>query len=504
MKDLLVRIELDPEPESAKLSSVMALAGVVSQGAIRFFANLAVGVQAGAAALGTFAACTSLAQFLSLLWPTTNGSAASRFVARSLGAGSPDTAAAVTLHLTKRTAQALIPLAAIGAVYGWVALDLSATTVLSVLLLLGGLASYALVRGLLFGLGRVTRSAFSDICSSVAAIAGLLALLAGGADTMALLLPMSLGYGAYAIANYPWSAARPALDRATAKEIDKFVGLAVAGSIASTGFLQLAMLVAKHFGGAAGAGQFAAALTLATPLSLVSSSIVLVLLPRMSRSQGQGGLASLQLLTDRANRIGSASLVLLFTPALILGPALSERFWPEEFSSVSSLIPMLLFAVLGNSLGIVCVNALTTRSLRSQRTMTLACYLGMFLGVGTWVATIPLLGVTGVAWGYLVGSASIALFAVVLEWRAAGHRWLGLYLKVGGVVSVQASVVALDQVVDVSLGARGLQSVALVVLFSLVFSRELRGTRPSSTELSPSLSGITNASATANHNEFEV
>lgn len=477
-----VRVRQEQRLESAKRSGGMALIGVLSQGAIRFIANFAIGIHAGAAALGVFAAQTSLAQLLSLFWPATNGSAASKYVAGALGRRSVDDALAVTYHLTKRTAQSLVPLVALGWAYGYLTLGLDPLELVSVSLLLCGLAAYALVRGVLFGLGRVTRSAVSDVAASLAAIVGIVTLLALGVNTTLLLLPIALSYLAYAAVNYPWGHEFPKIDRQASREVDRFVGLAVAGSVASSGFLQMAMLVAKHFGDSDGAGQFAAALTLATPLSLLGSSMVLVILPRMSRMYGEGGTTSLALITDKANHVASAGMVVLFTPAVIAGPALSQAFWPEEFSDVSSLIPMLLFAVLANSLGIVCVNALVTRSFKTQRTMTLACYAGMALGVGTWVIAIPWLGVTGVAWGYLIGTAAIAFFAVVLEWRLAAHRWRGLYIRVGCAIGVQALVVTYDQFKDASVVARLVQSLVLAALFTLGLIRDLRAAMPAATD----------------------
>lgn len=471
---LIVRVRQTRPLESARRSGLMALIGVLSQGAIRFIASFAIGIQAGAGALGIFAAQTSLAQLLSLFWPTTNGSAASKYVAGALGRESVDDALAVTHHLTKRTAQSLVPLVATGWAYGYFGLGLDPRALLSISFLLCGLAAYLLVRGVLFGLGRVTRSAVSDVATSLMAIVGIAVLLALGVDTTLLLLPMAFCYLAYAAMNYPWGHDFPKIDPQASREVDKFVGLAVAGSVASSGFLQMAMLVAKHFGNSDGAGQFAAALTLATPLSLLGSTMVLVLLPRMSRTLGEGGTTSLVLITDKTNHVASASMVVLFTPAVIAGPALSQLFWPEEFSDVSSLIPMLLFAVLANSLGIVCVNALVTRSFRTQRLMTLACYAGMALGVGTWIIAIPWLGVTGVAWGYLVGTAAIAFFAVVLEWRLGAHHWRGLYLRVSCAIGVQAAVVTYDQFVDASVVARLVQSLAIAALFTLGLTRDLR------------------------------
>ena len=65
-----------------------------------------------------------------------------------------------------------------------------------------------------------------------------------GVRGTALLLPLVLSYSVYTLAGWPRAAAGGTLP--DARELDHFVVLGVAGSIASTGFLQLSMIVAGH------------------------------------------------------------------------------------------------------------------------------------------------------------------------------------------------------------------------------------------------------------------
>ena len=99
----------------------LALIGVVAQGLTRFLTALAVGHAAGPAALGQFTSAQSLANFLSVCWPTTSGSAAAKFVARAEGGGSAQGAAAALGFIRRRVFEMIILL--VLSIIGVVALD---------------------------------------------------------------------------------------------------------------------------------------------------------------------------------------------------------------------------------------------------------------------------------------------------------------------------------------------------------------------------------------------
>ena len=89
--------------------------------------------------------------------------------------------------------------------------------------------------------------------------------------------------------------------------MDGFVLLAVVGTLASAGFLQLSNVLARAANSPHDAGLYAAALSLATPASLLSRSFGLVLFPSMSEAHGREDRASLRAQTD----LGTRALVLV-------------------------------------------------------------------------------------------------------------------------------------------------------------------------------------------------
>lgn len=95
-----------PDDASGVQRLSLSVVGLAVQGGVRFVTIVSIGRLGGAAALSTVAGAISLAQLLSLLWPTTTGSAASKFVALGRGKVDPTEVVAVTSHLARRTGQA--------------------------------------------------------------------------------------------------------------------------------------------------------------------------------------------------------------------------------------------------------------------------------------------------------------------------------------------------------------------------------------------------------------
>src|SRR4051794_24368074 len=91
----LRRIRLDePTVGSMRSRALLSTAGVGAQGLLRFGTSVLLAHAAGAAVVGQVSAVIATGTFLALLWPTSAGSAASKYVARARGGGRFDEAAA--------------------------------------------------------------------------------------------------------------------------------------------------------------------------------------------------------------------------------------------------------------------------------------------------------------------------------------------------------------------------------------------------------------------------
>ncbi|MBP2364686.1 lipopolysaccharide biosynthesis protein [Pseudonocardia parietis] len=425
-----VRLD-DPTPTSLSRGGALAITGLAAQGILRFATSLLVGRIAGQAELGVVASAIAAATILALLWPTSTGSAASKFLARARGAGSIEEARATAAHLRRRMLATVLLLAA-AAIPVWVYLDGgSLTGALAVALLTIGYSGYSFTRGVQFGTGQTTRATGWDVLCVVLGLVVLTLLLLSGVRGVALVLPLALAYGVYALAGWPFGGGgRP--EPTHRRELDGFVALGAVGSLASAGFLQLSQIVARLVSGDAGAGEYAAALALATPASMLAVSLTLVLLPALSETLGRSDEKAFRTRTDHATRTLAVVVVMIFGAVALCSRLLIRVIWGADYAGAAPILAILAVAVLCTNLGVVAVNALTARSQRGMAINVAASLTGMGFGTVVWLVAAPKLGGVGVALGYLAGTFVIAAIPVVVVWRAGRHRWAGLYAKLAG------------------------------------------------------------------------
>lgn len=448
---MLRPVRLDqPVATSLARGGVYSTIGLVAQGIMRFATSFLVGHIAGGAVLGVVASAIAMSLTLALLWPTTTGSAASKFLAMARGAADPEGARATAAHLRTRTMQTGVLLGAV-CLPLWVLVDGGSwSAALSVAALTIAYSGYSFTRGIQFGAGQVPRATMWDLTSVLLGLAGLVVLLLAGVRDTALVLPLVLTYGLYTLACWPYGArGRP--DRPRRRELDGFVLLGAVGSLASTGFLQLSQVAAKLAAGDAGAGRYAAAIALATPASLLAASLTLVLLPAMSEAWGRRDLVAFRAQTDRATRGLAVLMVAIFGAIMVCSRLVVGVVWGAEFAGAAKLLPVLVVAVLATNLCVASVSALNTRSQRGMMVNTAASVLGMLVGVAIWLLAAPRLGLTGVALGYLGGTVVIATIPIGVAWRKDGHRWSAVFGKVVLGVAVAAALVAVEHLASLPL-----------------------------------------------------
>ena len=453
--------------------AALGTVGVAVQGLVRFLTSLLVGRIAGDSVLGVVQIAISTALLLSLLWPTTTGSAASKFVARARGAGDPAQAYAVAAHLRRRTAQAALLLAVV-AVPFWLTIRHGRLgDGLCVAALLLGYSGYSFTRGLQFGAGQIPRATSWDVCSATLGIAALLVALLLGARGGVLLLPLAASYGLYTLAGWPWGA-RGALPPALRREIDGFVAIGVAGTLASTGFLQLSVIVAGLVDTDAHVGQYAAALALATPASLLAGSLSLTLFPSMAEAWGRRDVEGFRRQTDLATR----ALVLVMVTTLG-GIAVGSRFivaviWGDKFAQAADLLPVLLLAVLGTTIGVASVNALSTRSQRGMIVASGASLAGLVVGAVVWAVLARDQGVMGVAIGYLAGTLVVGGAPLIVVWRRDRQPCGLLLLRLLLGVAVAAALLVVERTTGLSYWYEPALVVGFVAFWWLLGYRDVR------------------------------
>lgn len=400
----------------------MSMAGLVAQGGLRFATSWIVGVVAGKLVLGTVVAAMSMGTLLALLWPTTTGSVASKYIARARGAQEANELHAVTAHFRRRALQSGIVLALL-ALPLWTTIGhgrwseawaVSAFTV--------GYAGYTFTRGVQFGTGQVARATVWDIGCAALGLVLLVVLLLLGVRGPVLVCALALSYASYSLGGLPRGVDRGAsLEPHLRRELDHVVLLGVAGSVASSGFLQIAMIVARSLDSAE-AGQFAAAMTTATPASLLATSLSLVLFPALAEAWGRGDKPLFRAQTDQATRVLVLAMVAVLG-TLILCSRLVMSLWGSQFDANTLVFPVLLLAILAGASATASVNAMATRSKNLMQLSSGASLIGLVVGGLIWFLVLPQMGILGIAVGYLGGTLVGAMVPFITEWRIGGHRW---------------------------------------------------------------------------------
>lgn len=468
------RVDLSA-PTDGSLASRGALStlGLMFQGMLRFATSWLVGRLAGQAALGTVQAAISTGTLLALLWPTTAGSAASKYLARARGAGDEEELHAVATHLRRRTAEAAL-IVALLALPTWLLLDDGRLAdAVWVGVFAAAYSGYSFTRGVFFGAGQVRRATTWDGLGSLLGLAGLAAALLLGLRGTILIAPIAGAYLLYSIAGWPRG---PAVTptRPLRRELDHMILLGVAGTIASTGFLQIAMVVAKGAGTPADAGQFAAAMVTATPASLLASSLGLVLFPALAQTWGRGDRELFRVQTDQATRILVLVMVTIFGSLILMTRLVIQVIWGSEFSDSAALFPILIAAVLTTNLAIASVNALVTRTHRAMLVTSGASVAGLVVGSVTWLVLVPRTGVLGVAIGFLVGSLVNGLVPLIVEWRVGRHAWSTLALRLAAGVVVIAVGFTLQRALRLPPVTDPLVALAFCLVWWGISKRDLR------------------------------
>ncbi len=431
---------------------LVSVVGLAAQGLIRFAVLLVIGRFAGPVTLGVVATAMASAALAILLWPTTSGQAASRFIARARGRRDPSELAAVLTHLNRRFVLATGLLAAI-VVPVWVVIESRAdgagvpgraTAVAGgacVAAYLVGLAGQAYTRGVHYGCGAVTRVVAWDVGTSLLGVAGVVALVAAGVRGLWLLAPVAGGLLVLAAGCWPWgvrAGSRP--EPLLRRELDRFVLYGSLGTLASAGLVQLSLLAARQAGDAVGAGQYAAATALANPLTLLSGAMSLVLYPTMAEAFGRGDRAAVASQLDRGTRGLVALVAPLVAVIAVLSPQLVALIWGKAYGETARLLPVILAAVLASMVAVPCVNALTSdEAVNGIRAISLVSLIGLGVAVIGWLALVPRLGVFGVSLGYAAGALTIAGYAVIRQWITWRMPWSG---PAGRVLALGVGVVA--------------------------------------------------------------
>jgi len=426
--------------ESLGAQVALSTTGMVLAGAVRFAYSVLIGLVFGSVAVGQVNSGISLALFVTLLYPSASALAVTKFLARSRGAGDLREARAVTGYLLRVTYVTAGLLAAATLVLAPGLLHVSLADGVSVAALVVANSGYLFSRSLLFGAGRVVRATVWDFATTVLSL-GLLAMVLVARMPSVLLLPLTIGYAVYALANAPRHAGgRP--EPGLRREMLSFIHISLLNSIATSGVLQLSMVATQHWDPRE-AGSFAAALALATPASLVSRSVSSVLFPNLASAHGRGDAEGARRQVDLLTRSLLVISLAIFGTLMIVSPLLISVFFPKPaFASAAAVLPVMLAAVMIQNMVVAATNMQMTRSQAGARGVMLASIAGALVALVSWIVFAPAGGYVAVAWGFLAAAVVASALPTIATWRTDHMPWLLPFLRVGLGIAAAGAVSA--------------------------------------------------------------
>lgn len=392
--------------DSALADSVFSTVGVLAQGLSRFAYTAIVGRLLGASDLAAVNTAFSVAILLSLTWPTAAGNAAGAFARSDDGAGSR--------LLLRSFSFSLVPIVIVAASVA-VALGAGWPAVVQAVLLTATWSIYIFGRGIFIGGGRVRAAAVWDVATGLLAILLLLVVIGCGWHSW-LLAPAIVGYAVFGIAaltSREW-AGRPA--EGVSRRFTTFIFWNSLSLIATNGLMQISMIVAAGFSSSQEAGQFAAALSLATPVSMVAQAVTQALLPRFSQwseLDAASRLSNVRRATVALAVVMAAGCLLV----VVVLPWALPLVYGAAFAPAVALAQGLMAAVFGFSLSVFLAAYLAT--IGRARTATVCTAIGSSAGLITMLfAANGLGGSVGAVVGTVVGMTLSVILLAAASLRA--------------------------------------------------------------------------------------
>lgn len=386
-------------------SALVSILGIGVQGVARLIYTVLIGRTFGTEALGHASTLLSLSIFAALFWPTPAGNTASRFLAVALRAGLSDALLRRTLAVTMVGSSLVL-----GAVTVPVALALgnSPTTAASAAWLVMGYGAYTYARGAQLGYHRVGKAAFWDSITAFLSL-GLLVVVCVTGEGLFVLVPLSLGYTAFALACWPRGSEHTVAPEGGQTRVALSFGLwNVLTGITTNGLLQLTMVAAQLASPGTGAGVFAAAFTLATPASMLGQAVAQIVIPAFAHHEPR---APLRRRGPLVLFVGFSSVcALVFGLVAAAAPWFLPLFYPAEGPDAVAPLRFLMIGVFVFTVALIPA-ALLLAAGRS-REVALSSVVGFVVGVGSMFLAASTWGVQAGSVGFLLGSG-VNLVAVL-------------------------------------------------------------------------------------------
>lgn len=452
--------------------SVLAVLTKVAPGVSTFVTNLMIGRLGGAPLLGLTQTAISTAAFTSLLYPAPAASAGSRYVSAAIAAEDPEKAAAVATYLGRRVLFSIACLT-VGILGGSLILRVDNTTAVVVACVMtAGLSMRLFIEGLHFGGGQSRRLAIWSVSVAAVGISCSAALLLLGNRTAWVVVPVAVANIVFAIVTWPKRSASP-LGVADRRLIRNFILIAAFGTLASSGFMQLTTLVANLAVGVNFAGEYAAALTLTTPLAILATAISATLFPALSAMHAGAGAETVRRHVSEASNLLTALIGAAVCAMIVLSGPIVHIVWGSQYVNTWWILILLLIGTMATTIAVPSVTALTSGSNRGMLISAGSSLVGALVGMAVWITVIPHDSRLGVILGCAVAATLTGVVPHIIVWRRYRMQWARSAAELFGIVLLSGGIVILLRLNYVDAGFAPLMAFGVVLAWVLIRKRDV-------------------------------
>lgn len=422
--------------------TVLSMVAVIALGLTRLVFGLLVTQQFGAAVLGRVNTQLAIATFASLLFASSTSIAAQKWVSAALGGGNQVGARHALLIALRWCAPGTAAVTvAMAFALVWFLPRLSLVEVGATCLLFVTYSAYLFVRGAQYGYGVVRRNAVLETACDVVAIAAAVVVVLLGAELI-LLLPFIVGYTLFAV--FGWvglprpartEGRPPAPPAGLRREMGGYAAWAALALLASTGFLQLSMIVAYKFNSELDAGLYAAAFILTVPAFFLPRALSMALFPAMAGAFGRGDAVEVRRQLDAGTKFLLVGSLPFFAAGVYFAEPILVRTLGSEVADAHVILELLLVATYVMIVAIPAVNALSATHTKLVRVNAAASSSGLLVGLIGWLILEPAHGITGIALGYLIGVFVASSIGLAAAWRRWHVPWAMLFVRAGVIVA---------------------------------------------------------------------
>lgn len=389
--------------ETVVSRTVVTSAGMAIQGLARFGYTWVIANLVGPVEVGQINTLLSVAVYAVLFWPQGAGIAATRYLPV------PSEARPAITMLRRSTLAASGALSVLGAAAAWWLMAGDAIAAVSCGLLVATYSGYVFTRGTLIGRDQVVRATVGDAISSTISL-GALVMVILGQISWALLLPLAVGYLVFTLLNWPREAAAQA-DNTLRHEVMSFTRDNSLAVLASGGLLPATMVMVQAFDTPLAAGNFAVALSLATPVSMLSQALNQVLVPHFARLRSQPPVV-IKASHLKIFLASSAGFAAVFGLLIWLAPWILQLFFGERYADGTT--PMRVLLIIVFAMSVMSAPSAYLVTMGHQRRYATVWLVSLVIGTALLLLASPRWGQWGALLGYGVGAGGGALAVIIL------------------------------------------------------------------------------------------